>query len=315
MGPPGCTTVVGSRISAVEHGLDHELLSADDIRARFSHFAVQDDEVAVFEKRAGFVRPELTVALQLARAEERGAVLRHRHKVVNIEPSDGGVTVTVVEAVAKEEGQPDTHSYGEPEVFTARTAVICPGAWAPGLFEETGIPQRAERQVMRWFSPGEESVEYERGPVYIHERANELQIYGFPAADGEEAGAKVAFFRNGRTVDPDRLDREITDAEINEMRVRLLTFVPALGRGEHRNSRACMYTTTPEEHFVIGRHPKWNDPSIIIACGFSGHGFRFVPAIGEVLADLATDGRTDHPVDLFEPLRFTEVRAAVSKDV
>ena len=234
--------------------------------------------MAVFEKRAGFVRPELTVALQLARAEERGAVLRHRHKVLGIEPRGGGWAVTVVEAVGKEE-EPGAQTYGDPEVFTARTAVICPGAWAPGLFEETGIPQRAERQVMHWFSPGEESVEYERGPVYIHERADELQIYGFPAADGEEAGAKVAFFRTGR------------------------------------NSRACTYTTTPDEPFVIGRHPQWNDPNIIIACGFSGHSFKFVPAIGEVLADLATDGRTDHPVDLFDPLRFTEVRAAVSKDV
>ncbi|WP_296103642.1 N-methyl-L-tryptophan oxidase [uncultured Corynebacterium sp.] len=314
VGPPGCATVEGSRISAVEHGLDHELLSADDIRARFSHFAVQDDEVAVFEKRAGFVRPELTVALQLARAEERGAVLRHRHKAVNIEPSDGGVTVTVVEAVAKEEGQPDTHSYGEPEVFTARTAVICPGAWAPRLFKESGIPQFAERQVMHWFNPGEEFSEFELGPVYIHERADELQIYGFPATDGEETGAKVAFFRNGRAVDPDQSDREVTDAEIDEMQERLLTFVPALGRGEYRNSRACMYTTTPDEHFVIGRHPRWNDPNIIIACGFSGHGFKFVPVIGEVLADLAIDGRTDHPIELFDPLRFTEVRAAVSQD-
>ncbi|QRQ64448.1 N-methyl-L-tryptophan oxidase [Corynebacterium kroppenstedtii] len=313
-GPPGCTTVEGSRISAVEHGLDHELLSADDIRARFPHFSVQDDEVAVFEKRAGFVRPELTVALQLARAEERGAVLRHRHKVLNIEPRDGGVAVTVAGAVGKE-GKPGTQTYGDPEVFTARSVVICPGAWAPGLFEETGIPQRAERQVMHWFSPGEEFPKYERGPVYIHERADELQIYGFPAADGEEAGAKVAFFRNGRTVDPDQLDREVTDAEIDNMRERLLTFVPALGRGKHRNSRACMYTTTPDEHFVIGRHPRWNDHNIIIACGFSGHGFKFVPVIGEMLADLAIDGRTDHPIELFDPLRFTEVRAAVSEEV
>lgn len=249
-GPPGCTTVEGSRISAVEHGLDHELLLADDIRARFPHFAVQDDEVAVFEKRADFVRPELTVALQLARAEERGAVLRHRHKVLNIEPRDGGVAG----AVGKEE-QPAAQKHGDPEVFTARSVVICPGAWAPGLFEETGIPQRAERQVMHWVSPGEEFAEYERGPEYIHERADELQIYGFLAVDGEEVGVKVAFFRNGWTVDPDQLDREVTDAEINEIRERLLTFVPALGRGEHRNSRACMYTTTPDEHFVIGRHP------------------------------------------------------------
>lgn len=312
-GPPGCITVEGSRMSAEEHGLDHEMLSADEIRSRFPQFAVDDDEVGVFEKRAGFVRPEETVALQLARAEERGADLRHNHKVVGIEPIAGGVQVTVINTAAEPEGQGEGEETPTPEVFTAKKLVVCPGAWAPGLFEETGIPQFAERQVMHWFSPGEEFGEYQSGPVYIHERANELQIYGFPASDGEEAGAKVAFFRNGRPVDPDQLDREVTDAEIAEMRERLLTFVPALGRGEHRASRACMYTTTPDTHFVIGRHPGWDDPNIIIACGFSGHGFKFVPAVGEVLADLILDATTRHSIDLFDPMRFTEVRAAASK--
>lgn len=267
----------------------------------------------VFEKRAGFVRPEETVALQLARAEERGADLRHNHKVVGIEPIAGGVQVTVINTAAEPEGKGEGEETPTPEVFTAKKLVVCPGAWAPGLSEETGIPQFAERQVMHWFSPGEEFAAYESGPVYIHERADELQIYGFPASDGEEAGAKVAFFRNGRPVDPDQLDREVTDAEIAEMRERLLTFVPALGRGEHRASRACMYTTTPDTHFVIGRHPGWDDPNIFIACGFSGHGFKFVPVVGEVLADLILDATTRHSIDLFDPMRFTEVRAAAWK--
>lgn len=308
-GPPGCITVEGSRMSAEEHGLDHEMLTADEIRRRFPHFAVEDDEVGVFEKRAGFVRPEMTVALQLARAEERGADLRHNHKVLGIEPTDNGVAVTVVNTADLSDDK-DSPTL---QVVTARKVVVCPGAWAPGLFEETGIPQFAERQVMHWFSPGEEFAAYESGPVYIHERADELQIYGFPASDGEDAGSKVAFFRNGRPVDPDQLDRAVTDEEIAEMRERLLTFVPALGRGEHRASRACMYTTTPDTHFVIGRHPGWDSPDIVIACGFSGHGFKFVPAVGEVLADLILDATTRHSIDLFDPMRFTEVRAAASK--
>ena len=294
-GPPGCMTVEGSRMSAEEHGLEYELLNAVQVRQRFPQFLLEDDEVAVFEARAGFVRPELTVAVQLERAEEHGARLLHEAPATSIEHlPDGGVKVMTPK--------------GE---FMAPKVAICAGAWAPALFAEVGIPQFAERQVMHWFSAGEEFADYEASPVYIHEREDEMQIYGFPASDGEAAGAKVAFFRNGRPVDPDNLDRDVTEEEIGQMQDRLLTFAPALGRNPQVASRACMYTTTPDEHFVIGRHPDPSKPDITIACGFSGHGFKFVPVVGEIMADLVITGETRFDIGLFDPLRFTEVQAAL----
>jgi sarcosine oxidase len=136
----------------------------------------------------------------------------------------------------------------------------------------------------------------------VAEQAGGDQIYGFPAIDGPDGGVKVAFFRRGRDTDPDALDRVVTDAEVDEMRARVADTLPGLV-GPVVKTVPCMYTTTPDEHFVIAPHPEHDN--VTVACGFSGHGFKFVPVVGEILADLATTGTTAHPIALFHPRRFT----------
>lgn len=309
-GPPTSETFAGSRISAVTHRLEHEVLDAAETAARYPELRLGEGEQSLHEARAGFVRPEATVAAQLARAEASGARLRFDEKVLAVMPRpDGSVAV-------------ETETGG----YVAGHVVVCAGAWSPGIFADARIPQFAERQVMYWFDPGDAYGEFARMPVYVHEGAagagagactdgggalESAQIYGFPASDGREAGAKVAFFRRGGPVDPDQLDREVHDDEIADMRRRLRVTVPALADGALVKAKACMYTVTPDHHFVIGAHPLKD--GVTIACGFSGHGFKFAPVVGEILADLALDGATAHDIGLFDPMRFTEVRAAVEE--
>jgi sarcosine oxidase len=179
--------------------------------------------------------------------------------------------------------------------------VICPGAWAPQLLAEFDIPITVERQVLYWLDPIGGTAAFENQPIFIDENAAGMQVYGFPAIDGPTGGVKVAFFRKGIVCTPDTIDRVVHPGEITEMRDRVGALLPALD-GPCLHSATCMYSNTPDEHFVIARHP--DSSNVTVACGFSGHGFKFVPVVGEILADLAMTGTTNHPIALFDPRRL-----------
>lgn len=286
VGRPESHTFAGSLRASREWDLPHEILDATELRRRFPTFSPRDEEVALFEAKAGFVRPEATVAAHLDLAGRHGADLRYNEPVLRWQAlPDGGVRV------ATEEGS-----------YTAERLVVCPGAWAPELLADLGVPFTVERQVMYWFQPetGVGPFRPERHPIYIHEDGAGTQIYGFPAIDGSDGGAKVAFFRRGQVCTPETIDRQVHPEEIQDMREHLAGVLPALP-GRLLRAATCMYTNTPDQHFVIATHPE--HPQVTVACGFSGHGFKFVPVVGEILADLATSGSTQHPISLFDPRR------------
>jgi sarcosine oxidase len=284
LGRPDSATVAGSLRAAREWDLPHELLGAAEIRRRFPTLSPDDDEVALYETAAGFVRPELTVSAHLALAGRRDAELHFDEPVLDWSvTADGGVRVTTAAAS-----------------YTAGRLVICPGAWAPELLADLGVSFTVERQVMHWFRPTGGVGPFTGHPVYIHEAADGTQIYGFPAIDGPDGGAKVAFFRRGSVTTPETIDRVVHPEEVVAMTEHLRGVLPTL-LGRHLTAVPCMCTTTPDHHFVIAAHPEHEQ--VTVACGFSGHGFKFVPVVGEILADLAIDGRTRHPIDLFDPRR------------
>jgi sarcosine oxidase len=154
---------------------------------------------------------------------------------------------------------------------------------------------------MHWLAPAGDIGPYERAPVFIAGDDETDQVYGFPAIDGPAGGVKVAFFRAGAPTTPSTVDRTVRPAEVAEIRARARELLPGL-TGPAVAATVCLYTSTPDAHFVIGPHPA--DERVVVAGGFSGHGFKFVPVVGEILADLALAGRTDHPIGLFDPLRF-----------
>ena len=285
VGRPDSLTVAGSLRAARQWDLPHEVLSSAEVPRRFPTFSLAEDEVALYEAKAGFVRPEETVRAHLDLARRAGADLHFSEPVTSWESTRTGVRVTT--AAGR---------------YEADRLVIAPGAWAPQLLADLGVPITVERQVMYWFEPlgGVGPYTADRHPIYIHEDAAGTQIYGFPAIDGPDRGAKVAFFRRGQACTPDTIDRTVHDDEIEAMRRqadRLLPGLPTL----FLDAATCMYSNTADQHFVVAQHPEHDN--VTVACGFSGHGFKFVPVVGEVLADLATTGTTAHPIGLFEPRR------------
>jgi sarcosine oxidase len=181
----------------------------------------------------------------------------------------------------------------------AGALVLTAGAWTPEL-AGLDLPMVVERQVMHWVAPAGPIAPYERNPVFICGDGPD-QVYGFPAIDGPAGGVKVSFFRAGEPTTPQTVDRTVRPAEVAALRRRAAAVLPGL-TGPAVAATVCLYTTTPDAHFVIGPHPAYGN--VVVAGGFSGHGFKFVPVVGEILADLVLDGRTDHPIGLFDPLRF-----------
>ncbi|RSM62643.1 N-methyl-L-tryptophan oxidase [Amycolatopsis sp. WAC 01376] len=288
LGGPDSRTVAGSLASARKWELPHELLDAVEIRRRFPTMRPADHEIALYEENAGFVVPEGSVAAHLQLAARAGAELHHEEKVLSWRQTSTGVRVGTSQ-----------------NFYTAGQLVICPGAWAPELLAELGIDFTIERQVQYWFAPsgGAEPFRAGRHPIYVWEGENGRQFYGFPSHD-DAGSVKVAFFRGGETCTPETIDRTVHPEEVDEISGFVGRKMPSLP-GAFLRAATCMYTNTPDEHFVISRHPAHD--RVVVACGFSGHGFKFVPVVGEILADLVVDGTTGHPVALFDPARFAGV--------
>jgi len=287
IGPPESRTLTGSKATADEYGLPYEVFDASELKRRYPMFEPTEGTIALFEEKAGFVRPEASVKAHLNRAVSMGADLRFGEEILSWEPTASGVRV---------ETASDFHE--------AERLVVTAGAWAPKLLADLALPLEVTRQILVWLDPveGVEPFLSDRFPVFIWEPEDGNAFYSIPAHDGPEGGVKVAFFRaDGTPADPETIDREVHDDEVDFIRGYLAKYVPALD-GELLYAKTCMYTNTPDEHFVISTHPEY--PQVAIAAGFSGHGFKFCGVVGEILADLAMEGETDHPTDLFSPTRL-----------
>jgi len=287
IGPPGTTFFEGSKKSAERYDLPYEVLDAAELKRRYPVFEPTPDTVALFEERAGFLRPEASVKAHLDRAASLGADLRFGEEIVSWKPTQSGVLVETVS-----------------ETYEAERLVVSAGAWAPKLLADLGLPLEVTRQILFWFDPkgGIEPFLPDRFPIFIWEPEDGNSFYAIPAHDGPAGGVKAAFFRaDGKPADPETIDREVHDEEVEFIRSYLARYVPILD-GDFLYAKTCMYTNTPDEHFVISTHLYY--PQVAIAAGFSGHGYKFCSAVGEILADLATEGETTHPIDLFSPARL-----------
>ncbi|MDQ6768066.1 MAG: N-methyl-L-tryptophan oxidase, partial [Candidatus Eremiobacteraeota bacterium] len=267
---------------------------AGEIMRRYPATNPREAEVAVFEEPAGILFPEACIRAHLKRATSLGADLRFETEVRSWQArSSGGVEVTIASG----------------ERFEAERLIICAGAWLQRIAQELNLPLRVERNVMHWFSPRvrPELFGPDKLPVFIVDRKQRFMLYGFPSVFG--SGIKAAFHHSEIYTTPDELDRTVAAHEVEAVREALAQWLPA-GAGKHIASAVCMYTLTPDLHFIIGLHP--HEPNVIIAGGFSGHGFKFCSVVGETLADLAIEGATFNSIELFSPSRFAN---ATQKDV
>ncbi len=288
LGPRDGELVEGALASATQHDLPYELLDAGRIRDRFPVFHPDDHTVAVAEPRAGVLFPEACVRAQLDAASRAGAELHFEEPVTGWQPSGSGVEVRT------QRGR-----------YDAGHLVITAGSWAPRILRDLGIPLTVERNVMFWFAPARHADAFgpDRCPIWMWQYAQDAFIYyGFPAFGRE--GIKIAHHHSGEECTPETIRREVTPKEVEPVRSMMARYLPD-ANGAFLAAVACMYTNTPDGHFIIDRHP--DHAAVTIACGFSGHGFKFAPAVGEILAGLATEGKSDHPIDLFRLNRFTSL--------
>ncbi|HET8660243.1 MAG TPA: N-methyl-L-tryptophan oxidase [Micromonosporaceae bacterium] len=287
IGPAGGTTVGGALASAQEYQLDHELLDAAAVRQRFPAFTPADDEAGLYEEVAGLLRPEAAVRAYLRLAEAAGAQLRYGVPVTGWRATADGVVV----------------SAGDGELAAARL-VVSAGGWAPRLLPDVAAAVQVERRVQHYFrSPGP-AYHPDRFPVWIWEYAPGAAAYGLPAVDGGgfTDAVKAAHHQVYDPVDPDLGAAPGEPAEGEVVREWLRSRLPELAKAPWLGGKQCLYSVTPDEHFIVGRHPAHEQ--VAVAAGFSGHGFKFAPVIGEILADLALTGATGHPIGLFAPDRF-----------
>jgi sarcosine oxidase len=189
------------------------------------------------------------------------------------------------------------------QTYQAKSLILSTGAWGPKVLSQLALPLTVTRKVMFWFDPigGADPFLPESFPIYVWEPEGAPQFYGFPASDGKSGGVKVAIHVGHEACTPESIDRNIRQDDESAIRSVISSRIPALN-GPLVYARTCMYTMTPDEHFIIDLHPEF--PQVSIAAGFSGHGFKFSSVAGEILADLATQGRTGHDIALFSIRRF-----------
>jgi sarcosine oxidase len=294
MGPPDGAIVRGSHESAVRYDLPHALLDAKEIHHRFPALQPPAGTVGLLEENAGFIPPEISVLAHLERARQLGARLQFEEEALGWEAKGDGVEVRSAKGR-----------------YRAQRLVITAGPWAGEVLAGLRLPLQVERQVMYWFEPagGVETFLPGRFPVFILEAADGLLPYGFPAVDGPQGGVKVSFYRapDSTTCRPGNIEREISTEEIHLMREKISGLIPALN-GKFLRGATCMYTNTPDKHFILDTHPAF--PQVSVAAGFSGHGFKFCSVVGEVMAELAESGGTRHDLTPFKLSRLAGERMA-----
>ena len=283
IGPPDGVLVRGTLASARLHGLRHEVLAAPELTRRFPAFRVPPDYVAVVQPDGGFVEVEPALAAQIALATAAGAELRAGERVRAIEPGAGSVRIVT-----------------ERGTVAAKAAIIAAGPWTGSLLPELAAPLRVTREVTGWFEPADATLFAPgRFPTFIIESRHGMH-YGVPPHG--DAGAKAAkHHHRDQAVDPDGYDRTVSADDERLIRIALADHIPA-ANGRLLAAKTCLYTMTPDGDFLIDRLP--GHPNVIVASPCSGHGFKFAPVIGEILADLAAGGETRHDIARFALARF-----------
>lgn len=273
----------GSKEAAETHEIPHEILSAAELRDRFPGFDLPADHMALYQPDGGFLYCEQCTVAHVEAAHDEGATVRAREAIEGWEPADAGVVVRT--------------DRGE---YTAEKLVVTAGAWTEKLLPDLAPLLEPERQVLGWFQPNApETFAPENFPVWVSE-FEEGHAYGFPVFD--VPGFKLGGFNHlQQTGDADELLTEPTRRDEAVLREYVDNYFPDAA-GPTMRLEPCMFTNTPDEHFLLDVHPAYED--VVVGAGFSGHGFKFASVVGEVLSDLAMDGDTDHRIDLFRLDRF-----------
>lgn len=277
-GPENGRIVQGSLAACKEHSLRHEVLDAGQLHERFPGVCLSKDMVSVYSPDSGFVLSERAISLYTRLALDLGAEIHARQPVVGWEVRPDSIIVRT-----------DTATYS-----TSRL-IICAGAWTSKLLHALSKILQPERQVLIWTRPLRPEI-FQLGAFPIFNlQSPEGHFYGFPVYDFP--GFKIGrYHHRNEKVDPDAMDRECHSEDEAVLREGIARYFPE-ANGPTLALKVCLFTNTPDEHFILDAHPE--SDRVFIAAGFSGHGFKFCSVVGEIMAELASSGATRHNLDLF----------------
>ena len=287
VGPPEGEIIAGSRLAAGRHGVPLESVDPASMSERFPMFRAPEGAEAVWEPTGGYLDVEGCVRAYARLAEARGAEIRAGEHLLGFESTPSGVSVRT---------NRDEYSVGR--------LILAPGAWAPELLpsvaERAGL--RVLRKVMGWY-PRRKPNEALPESTFFFDLPHGA-YYGFPCLDG--ATVKLAEHSGGEPIDdPLALERRCLPRDVQGPTRFVEEALPGLEPNPVRHA-VCMYTMTHDAHFLLDHHPEHE--GVLFAAGFSGHGFKFMSAIGAVLAELAVAGASTSPIDFLALGRFEATR-------
>jgi len=288
VGPETSEITAGTKRAAREHGLAIESLDLNQVSERYPMLDIRRDEVAIFEPDAGVLKPERAIAAHLAVAEHAGAETRFDATMHGWQAVSDGFELRLRGG----------------EQVRARSLVLALGPWFQRTLSELGIKIRVQRNVQAWFAPATADYASPQFPAFLlNRRGLPAPLYGFPDFGD---GVKAAFHGFGDLTDAEHLDRSVDQPRDIEPIVGAMNEWMPGAAARLIDAKPCMYSLTPDEHFVVDRHPQ--HPRLILCGGFSGHGFKFAPVMGEIAADLALRDRSRHDIGFLSLDRFRKLR-------
>ncbi len=290
-GKPNDILIKGVRESAEKYSVKVESLSNAQAKDRFPQFKIPESYEVLFEPDAGFVTPERAVLLYVEQAIQAGAHIQTKEKAISWKKEGEIVTVTTTK-----------------ETYACKKLIITAGPWASNMIPGFSGQLKVTRQIIAWVNPKvRKDFELGQFPCWlIDDHTQPGMYYGFPILPvgkfGGPIGLKVALHYPGQPTDPDAVNRIPSKNDERDL-IRAIEKLLPEGYSSTHVMKTCLYTNTPDENFLLDFLPGYNQ-QVAIAAGFSGHGFKFVSVVGEIMADLAMNGKTDLPIGFLNAQRF-----------
>jgi sarcosine oxidase len=277
-GEPDSRPIRGALAACKRFDLPHDVLDAAALGRRFPGYRLPANFVGIFQPDGGFLLSERAIVAHASTAARLGAAIHTGERVIGWEVQSDHVVV-----------------HTSRSRYTTRRLVVTAGPWAGKVVHALAPLVQVERQVVLWVRPRTpEHFQPDRFPVfYMH--GDEGSFYGLPLY--ADRGVKIGKYHHRRqVVDPDAVDRVGSEEDEAVLRQALERYFPE-ANGPTISLDTCLFTNTADQHFIIDELPP--EPGVFVAAGFSGHGYKFCSVVGEILADLALDGRTRHDISLF----------------
>ena len=290
-GNPNNEMIKGVERSAGLYNIDLDQMNIAAAVDQFPQFKFPDDFEILFEPEAGFITPEKAIRLYASQAKKNGAAIHSNEKVIDWKKDKNIILLKT-----------------DKQTYQCDKLIITAGAWAGKMIPGLADKIKVTRQFVAWIkTKNDDQFELNKFPCWmISDDEKHECYYGFPLLDtekfGEPAGLKLAHHFPNDVTDPDKVDRQATEKDIQNLKYCLNKYLPGVF-DSILHTKICLYANSPDENFIIDKLPGYEE-NVSIACGFSGHGFKFASVVGEILADLAIEGRSDLPIEFLNAKRF-----------